>query len=266
MSTRVTFTRLLMAGIGILMMSGSAWAQPLGSFRWQQQPYCNILTLNVIFEGGNWTLDGTDDLCGAVQKASVTGIAYQNPDGSIGFGLTIVAPDAAATHLNVTIDMVSLGGPWSDSAGNTGTLVFTPGAGVPGSPRPATSRGPTRVSHAYDLAAGATSPPITVPANIPVSLMGIQLVSGFRGVGHASLLSIPGTGGFIEWVGLHSHSGTAASGTIAQGFSGTPGTAILFIDWQHCVRIEVAGAAGSNQIQVHNTCGATRNGVVTLTY
>lgn len=266
MSTRVTFTRLLMAGIGILMISGSAWAQPLGSFRWQQQPYCNILTLHVIFEGGNWTLDGTDDLCGAVQKASVTGIAYQNPDGSIGFGLTIVAPDAAATHLNVTLNMVTLGGPWTDSAGNTGTFVFTPAAGVPGSPRPATSRGPTRVSHAYNLAAGATSPPITVPANIPVSLMGIQLVNEWRGVGHASLLSIPGTGGFIEWVGIHSHSGTGGSGTITQGFGGAPGLVILFLDYGHCVSVQVAGAAGSSQIQVHNACGAQRTGLITLTY
>jgi hypothetical protein len=262
MFTRVSLARLLMTGIGVLMISASAWAQPLGTFRWQQQPYCNILTLNVIFEGGNYTLDGTDDLCGAPQKASVTGIAYLNPDLSIGLGLTIVAPDAAAMHLNVTFDMVSVSGPWSDSAGNTGTLVYTPAAGVPGSPRPATSRGPTRVSHAYDLAPGATSPPITVPPNIPVSLMGVQLVSGQRGVGHASILSIPGANGFIEWVSLHSPS--AGGNTV--GFSGVPGTLILFIDWSHCVRVEVAGSAGSNQIQVHNDCPASRNGVVTLTY
>jgi hypothetical protein len=127
--------RLLIAAFGVLIVTGSAWAQPLGSFRWQQQPYCNILTLNVIGEGGNYTLDGTDDLCGATQKASVTGIAYQNPDGSIGFGLTIVGPPGGAVHVTASINLVTLGGTWSDSNGNTGLLVFTPGAGVPGSRR-----------------------------------------------------------------------------------------------------------------------------------
>ncbi len=254
--------RVVIAVGGILMLTGSAWAQPLGTFRWQQQPYCNLLTLNVIGEGGGYTLDGTDDLCGADQTASVTGIAAQNADGTIGIGLTIVGPPGGAVHLTATINLGTLGGTWSDSNGNTGLFVFTPGAGVPGSARPATLGNPTRATHTYDLAAGATSPPISVPANIPVSLMGTQLVSGFRGVGQASLLSIPGGGGFIEWVGLHSTSGAA----ITEGFSGTAGTLIVFIDWSHCVRVEVAGTAGSSQIQVRNTCGAERRGTITLTY
>jgi hypothetical protein len=254
--------RLFIAAFGVLIVTGSAWAQPLGSFRWQQQPYCNILTLNVIGEGGNYTLDGTDDLCGAAQKASVSGVAYQNPDGSIGFGLTIVGPQGGAVHLSASINLVTLGGTWSDSNGNTGLFVFTPGAGVPGSARPETLGNPTRATYTYDLAAGATSAPIPVPAEIPVTLMGNQLVSGFRGVGQASLLSIPGAGGFIEWVGLHSTSGAA----ITEGFSGTAGTLILFIDWSHCVRVEVAGTPGSGQIQVRNACGAQRRGVITLTY
>lgn len=261
-----TRARLLIAVFGVLVTTGSAWAQPLGTFRWQQQPFCNILTLNVIGEGGSYTLDGTDDLCGASEKASVNGLAFQNPDGTIGFGLTMVAPGGAAMHVNATINLVTLGGTWSDSAGNTGDLVFTPGAGAPGPMRPATSRGPTRVSHTYNLEAGATSAPITVPANIPVSLMGTQMVSGFRGIAQANLLSIPGGGGFIEWVGLHSTNTTSGDAVSYQGFSGVPGTLILFIDWSHCVRVEVAGAAGSSQIQVRNTCGASRNGVITLTY
>jgi hypothetical protein len=254
--------RLLIAACGVLVFTTSAFAQPLGSFRWQQQPYCNLLTLNVIGEGGNYTLDGTDDLCGADQKATVTGIASQNADGTIGFGLTIVGPPGGAVHLTATINLVTLGGTWSDSNGNTGLFVFTPGAGVPGSSRPATLGNPTRATHNYDLAAGATSAPITIPANIPVSLMGTQLVLGYRGVGQANLLSIPGGDGFIEWVGLHSPSGAA----ITQGFSGAAGALIVFIDWAHCVRVEVAGAAGSNQIQVRNACTEQRRGTITLTY
>jgi hypothetical protein len=255
-------TPSLVAACGVLAFATTALAQPLGSFRWQQQPYCNVLTLNVIGEGGNYTLDGTDDLCGTNQKAGVSGIASQNADGTIGFGLTIVGPPGGAVHLAATINLVTLGGTWSDSNGNTGLFVFTPGAGTPGSARPAALGNTTRSTHAYDLAPGATSSPITVPGNIPVSLLGTQLVSGFRGIGEASLLSIPGAGGFIQWVGLHSTSGAA----ITEGFSGAPGTLILFIDWSHCVRVEVAGTAGSSQIQVRNACGAQRRGTVTLTY
>lgn len=193
----------------------------------------------------------------------MNGLAFQNPDGTIGFGLSIVAPPGgAAVHVKATITLATLGGTWSDSNGNSGSLVFTPGAGAGGSPRPTTLPSPTRVSYTYDLAPGATSPPITVPHNIPVSLMGTQMVEGFRGIGHASLLSIPGTGGFIEWVGLHSTMPAA----IAEGYGGTPGTVILYIDWNHCVRVEVAGMPGSGQIQVHNLCSGQRNGVITLTY
>ena len=38
----------------------SAAAQPLGPFRWQLQPYCNVITLSVTGVGPNYTLDGTD--------------------------------------------------------------------------------------------------------------------------------------------------------------------------------------------------------------
>jgi hypothetical protein len=260
-----TRARLLIAAFGILVAS-SAWAQPLGTFRWQLQPYCNVISLNVIGEGGNYTLDGTDDLCGAAQKASANGLAFQNPDGTIGFGLTIVTPPGGeAVHIKATINLVTLGGTWSDSNGNTGLFVFTPGVGIggaarPGAPAPVPS--PTRLSFAYDLAIGATSAPITLPHNIPVSLVGVQTAAGFRGVGQASLLSVPGAGGFIERVGLHSPFGAA----ITEGFSSTPGTLIVFIDYSHCVRVEVAGLGGSGQIQVRNACGFQATGVVTLTY
>ena len=254
--------RLLLAALGVLLVTSSAWAQPLGSFRWQQQPYCNILTLNVIGEGGNYTLDGTDDLCGATQKASVNGLAFQNPDGTIGFGLNIVAAGGSAVHIRANINMSSLSGTWSDSNGNTGNFVLTPGGGVIGSPRPAPANSPVKLTYSYDLAAGATGAPITIPATTPVSLVGIQTVLGFRGVGQASLLSIPGTGGFIEWVGQHS----PAAGGNTVGFSGSAGAVIVYLDWSHCVSVQVAGTAGSNQIQVHNACGAARAGSVTITY
>ena len=113
-------------------------AQPLGTFRWQLQPYCNIVSVVVTQTGGVYGLDGTDDQCGGDQ-ASVVGTAFQNPGGTIGFGLTIVAtPGGSPVHVEAEITLASLGGTWRDSAGNTGAFVLTPGAGTGGSPRPTT--------------------------------------------------------------------------------------------------------------------------------
>jgi hypothetical protein len=124
-----------------LALPAAAGAQTLGTFRWQLQPYCNIVSLTVIQQGGQYTLDGTDDQCTAQQKASVRGMAFLNPNGTIGFGLTIVTtPGGAPVHVDATISMSTLSGTWTDSAGNDGTFVYTPALGVPGgSPRPATA-------------------------------------------------------------------------------------------------------------------------------
>src|SRR5215468_5777398 len=56
----------------------------------------------------------------------------------------------------------------------------------------------------YNLAPGANSVH-TVPANVPVLVMGVCTSLSFRGVGQVSLLYIPGS--LIEWVGLESPSG-----------------------------------------------------------
>ena len=101
------------------------------------------------------------------------------------------------------------------------------------------------------------TPPIVLPPNTPIQLIGTCLTLNFRGVGQASLLSIPGAGGFIEWVGLDSTAGAA----ITQGFSGVVGTKILFIDFAHQVRVEVAGP---NAIRVRNTAAAPRAGRLSL--
>ena len=66
-------------------------AQSLGTFRWQLQPYCNVLTVAVTQVGSVYRVEGTDDQCGAATSASVIGTAFQNPNGSIGFGLNVVA-------------------------------------------------------------------------------------------------------------------------------------------------------------------------------
>lgn len=129
---------MAIAALGLLAASAvDAQAQPLGTFRWQLQPYCNVVVVNAAQDGSVYTVDGYDDLCGASQRASVVGMAFLNPDGTIGFGLTIVAaPGAAPTQVYATASPVTGSGAWTDSAGASGTFVLTPGAGSGGSPRP----------------------------------------------------------------------------------------------------------------------------------
>src|SRR5687767_447648 len=125
--------------VALLWTSVSANAQPIGTFRWQLQPYCNVVTVNVTQQNSIYTLDGTDDRCAASQAASVVGVAFLHPTGTVGFGLSIVLPGGTPVHVEATIDMTSLSGTWRDSAGQNGTFTFTPGAGTGGTPRPVPS-------------------------------------------------------------------------------------------------------------------------------
>lgn len=126
---------LLTAAMAMLPRLGVA--QPMGTFSWQLQPYCNRVTVSVRQDGALYTLDGHDDLCGATQRAPLVGLATLNPDQqSIEFGLHLVLPGGAPVHVQAHVMMSTLGGPWSDSAGHSGTLVF--GANTPSLPvRPA---------------------------------------------------------------------------------------------------------------------------------
>ena len=119
--------------------AGTSAGQTLGSFRWQLQPYCNVVTVTITQVAGVYRLEGTDDQCGGGRDlAAVQGLAFPNPDGTIGFGLTIVtSPGGAPVHVDATIALASLGGSWRDSNGATGSFVFTPGGATAGNPRPA---------------------------------------------------------------------------------------------------------------------------------
>jgi hypothetical protein len=129
--------RTLIIAAGTIALTGAAHAQSLGTFRWQLQPFCNVVTLAVTQNGGVFRLEGTDDQCGAgADLVSVIGTAFQNPDGTIGFGLNIVGTPGVAVPVEVAITVPSLSGTWRDGAGNTGGFVLTPGAGTGGSPRP----------------------------------------------------------------------------------------------------------------------------------
>lgn len=115
-----------------------AVAQPLGQFRWQQQPFCNVITLNVVQSAGVYQLDGWDDQCGATTRAAAAGLAFQNPDGSIGLGLTIVTtPGGTPLHIDATVSLSGFSGSWRDSTGQNGPWTYLTGGGLGGSPRPA---------------------------------------------------------------------------------------------------------------------------------
>jgi hypothetical protein len=127
-----------LAGFAVAVSAAAspADAQTLGQFRWQLQPYCNVVTVTVTQMGAVYTLDGFDDQCGAGQRAPLVGLATPNPDGTIGLGLQIVTvPGGHGVNVDARITLAGLGGPWSDSAGNSGTFVFNGQAA--GSPRPA---------------------------------------------------------------------------------------------------------------------------------
>ncbi len=120
-------------GLAVLMATATtpAAAQPLGVFRWQQQPFCNVLNLAVTATPSGFRMEGTDDQCGGV-PASAIGMAYFKTDGTVGVGLTLVFGSAVALHVDGTINPgAGFNGSWSDSVGRNGTLVFGPGTGGP---------------------------------------------------------------------------------------------------------------------------------------
>lgn len=163
----VTKRMILSVGAGLVLsaLSGTnAEAQSLGTFSWQLQPFCNRVTVTVTQNGGLYTLDGYDDQCGAPQRAPLVGLATPNPDGTIGFGLNIVtAPGGRNVHVDARISLATLGGPWTDSAGNSGTFVLN------------------------GAAAGAARPAPTVPGTVLAvgSIPGTALANG--AVGNAQI-------------------------------------------------------------------------------
>lgn len=127
-------------GLGMLAVSSpplAAQGGALGTFRWQLQPFCNVVTVTITQVGGVYRLEGTDDLCGGTRAGSVVGMAFPNPDGSIGVGFTTVVPGTGAgLHTDAAISLNTLGGAWRDSSGNVGSFVLTPGASTGGAARP----------------------------------------------------------------------------------------------------------------------------------
>lgn len=132
---------VLVGSVFALLLAGladHALAQTLGTFKWQLEPFCNVVTVTITQHGGVFALTGTDDQCGASRTAATTGTAFLNPDGTVGFGFSVVpSPSGVAVTVDASIDQASLSGAWRDSSGNSGTFRFAPGGASGGSPRPA---------------------------------------------------------------------------------------------------------------------------------
>ncbi|HUU36279.1 MAG TPA: tail fiber domain-containing protein [Vicinamibacterales bacterium] len=113
--------------------SNRADAQSLGTFTWQLQPYCNVVTVTIVQQGAVYTMDGYDDRCGVGARAPLVGLATLNPDGTIAIGWHLVV-SGSGQQIGARISPNTLGGTWSDSAENAGTLAF--GVNTGGAERP----------------------------------------------------------------------------------------------------------------------------------
>ena len=123
--------------VALALGAGVAGAQPLGTYQWQLAPLCNVVTLTIVQSGAFYTLQGTDDQCGAPTAAAATGLAFVNSNGSIGFGISIVtSPGGAPVTVDAAIALPGLSGSWRDNGGRSGTFAYAPGAGSSGAPRP----------------------------------------------------------------------------------------------------------------------------------
>jgi len=202
--------RLLLYAAAVLAAALPASAQSLGTFRWQLQPYCNVVTVNVTGTAGVYTLEGYDDQCGAPTRAPLTGVATPNPDGTIGFGFTVVtSPGGRGVQVEARVATAGLSGPWTDSDGHTGAFAFNAQTG--GSPRPLPP----------------PAPPVIPPA-ISLRADGGFLAGGDRDVG---VIPASGPGTRMMWYPRKSafRAGTAGTGDWDDVNIGTYSAALGFV-------------------------------------
>jgi hypothetical protein len=107
----------------------------------------------------------------------------------------------------------------------------------------------------YSLGSGANSTGITPPANLPVLVMGEETSAGDVGSSDMTVVNSVGQDNELVWSGLESDGGG-----VTAGFSTAPNTHIIFIDFDHCVDLEVVN---QTSFKVHNGCSFARAGRVT---
>lgn len=185
--------RFLQALALVFSVSTLASAQTIGTFSWQTLPYCNVITVTVVQQGGQYQLVGRDNQCGG-GPAPVTGTAVPS-GGDVRFGVTVATVSGQPAHLSATISLATLSGTWSDDSGHSGTFAFG-GAGA-GSPRPAPVRVSAPVTTRLIYTSGVTSAGGTIASPVSFRTLGTFTSNGgrLRLTWLSHLLTIAGVGG-----------------------------------------------------------------------
>jgi hypothetical protein len=140
--------------------------------------------------------------------------------------------------------------------GAQGATGATGAVGAPGPIGATGATGPVALTVqkiTYNLAAGASSAPITPPVDTPVFIVGNNTTDGYRGTGFISLEHVSGS--FLEWNGQDSPNATA----LTSGFSAAPGTVMVKINFDGSVTLQVASA---DTFVIHNGSGIAQTGVI----
>jgi hypothetical protein len=113
---------LLSMGLGGLLGPVEGAAQPLGTFHWRLEPFCNTLVLTVTQEGAAYRLQGYEDQCADERtRLPVEGTAVFHPglppnrDPAFELGLSIDHRGESSRVSAFITDLSGLNGRWFDS-------------------------------------------------------------------------------------------------------------------------------------------------------
>lgn len=261
----------------LVLAATAADAQPLGSFTWQVQPFCNRVTVMVTQAGATYTLYGLDDQCGSQSRASVVGTAVPNANGSISIGFTAVVATGFPVHVSAQVTLPSASGTWVDSLGNAGAFVLN--GSLAGSPRPLVTGfvadGSVTTAKLADsavtspkIAAGAIGAsainPSEVQRRVAATCQGGQLMTGVGADGSVQCAAVSGATGDITAVaagpGL---TGGGASGDVTLAVATGGVTSSMLAAGSVGASQIAAGAVGGGQIAAAAVGGAQlANGAV----
>src|SRR5262245_7908351 len=96
-------------------LASPSGAQTLGTFSWQVEPYCNVVTFTVTADGPSFRLVGYDNDCGA-GRIPASGVATPNADGSVTLTFSLISDAGRTSHTTARLLPPAYSGAWSDDA------------------------------------------------------------------------------------------------------------------------------------------------------